>query len=228
MIKKINSLVNKFCCNVMYLVKNRKKLLLYILSSIVLHLGFCFHVFAKNNNCTITSVTYEFTLNNKHRNQRSIEYPEFSCNNSTVSENINDAIDKFIDKYQLSDVKHYFKANYKIFESPRYFSIKWTIFNKDHKLIAINALNFNIKTGLPVQEAEIFDNENKNFMHQLIKLSKNRLVNDMNWSQFVDKIVQSDIQFYTKKSSWYLVFNPRQGLSEHIIDMKMPNYLIKK
>ncbi|RYE06239.1 MAG: hypothetical protein EOP33_03335 [Rickettsiaceae bacterium] len=225
--KKISILISNFSHDQSCLAKNKKSLLLHILLSLVLYLSFSSSIFAKNEDFTITSVTYEFTSNSKYRNQGSIEYPEFSCNNLVVAASINDTVDKFINKFELSDSNYYHKANYQILESTKYFSIKWNIFNKKNKLIKISTLNFDIKTGSLLSADKIFDNT-RNFTQSIIQLSKNRLTSDISWLQFLDKIAKDEIQFYGKKSHWYLIFNPQAGSNKEVIDSKIPKYLIKK
>ncbi|MGI4775398.1 MAG: hypothetical protein ACRYE9_00450 [Janthinobacterium lividum] len=209
-------------------VKTKNNPLIYIFFGLILHFVPFSYVRAESNDFVVTNITYEFNENNKYKRQGSIEYPELSSSNQAVASRINEAIQKSVNEYEFCNVENYHRANYEIFtDSPKYFSVKWTLTNKKNELLKISTLSFNTETGFLVQGEEIFNNLAKNFMLEIVKLSENHLATDTNWDQFVNKIGQHHIQFYIKKSKWHIVFNPRPGLNENIMDNEIPAYLIR-
>ncbi len=163
-----------------------------------------------------------------------IFFPKLSSNNEPAILNINNIVGDFIKNYQF-DCKD--NAKYNILYdvqtgSKDFFSIKWRTIIGDNDLnsepIKMETLNFSIKDGRLLSAQDILSPLAKDFMPEIVKLSKNNLATNTNWQQFLEKIANKEIQFYIFESQWYIIFNPNKDINMQIIEDKLPSYLLSK
>lgn len=184
-----------------------------------------------SNGFLVTSHHIESNKNTKScKCHIQIFYPEIS-NDDPVSVKINTTIHNFVEKYNLVCNKKLKTNNYKITYdlrtgSKKYFSVRWTAKSGD-KLVRMDSLTFKIDDGNLVLPENIFSHLARNFMPELVKLSKNNLASDTSWQQFLDKIKESEIQYYIFESNWYVIFNPKPNSNKSLVDVRLPKYLIK-
>lgn len=156
----------------------------------------------------------------------SLSYPELHNDDLVISENINREIINFTKNYNFCNGNDII-VKYEIMQSnPDYFSIRWNSFKKNNQLIRIDTLTFDLKEGNIILFNQIINPLAHNFIHEIIKLSKNHLAKDINWEQFLEKIKEKDVQFYFSDSKWHIIFNPN-FLADNILDIFLPEYLLR-
>ena len=211
------------------MVNHVLKSFIFILISNCVSVSFSQAAFLSNN-FLVTSHFIESNKNTKScKCHIQIFYPQLSSDNKDVSLKINTTIHDFVEKYSLICNKKSKINNYKITSDVRtgskeYFSVRWTGKLGD-KIIRMDTLTFKIADGSLVTPEDVFKPLARNFMPELVKLSKNNLASDTNWRQFLGKIQKSEIQYYIYESNWYIIFNAKPN--KDLVDIKLPEYLIK-
>jgi hypothetical protein len=214
------------------MARHQSSNLIYIAFSIVLLILNCHFAYATflSNGFLVTSHYIEFDSKCSKR-QGKIFYPILTNDNEIVSLKINKSVQNFVETYATTCNKKVIKAECESTYDVRtgskdYFSVKWTT-KCTNGVIRVDSLNFSLKDGSLLSVTEIFSPLAKNFMPEIVKLSKNNLPADTTWQQFTKKIKQGDIQLYIFESNWRIVFNPNPGSPRHIVDAKLPKYLLR-
>lgn len=184
-----------------------------------------------SNGFVVTSKFFEFNKNSKtgHCYGR-IAYPVLSSDieNESVTAEINGAIYDFVEIYNICETKGKIPPiGYDLRTgSKNYFSVRWLTTAND-KLMRIDAISFAAKTGKLLSVDDIFNSLARDFMPQIVKLSKGNLAADTSWEQFLTKIEQKSISFYIFESKWYIVFNSYPDINKPIVEAILPHYLLK-
>jgi hypothetical protein len=116
-----------------------------------------------------------------------IFFPKLINDNSLAVTNINAHIGNFMQHYQINCNTKKYRLQYDVRTgSKEVFTVKWqTKTYDDHdneSLIKIETLNFNIADGNLLTATDILSPLAKNFMPEIVKLSKNHLEADASWS----------------------------------------------
>lgn len=188
-----------------------------------------------SNGFLVTSQYHQFN-DQATKSHGKIFFPKLTNDNKLAVTNINTTIGDFIRNYQfdrnicnmkkcdlLYDVRTGSKEN---------FTVKWQTKTYDDNgnefLTKIETLNFNIADGKLLAATDILSPLAKDFMPEIIKLSKNHLAAGANWKEFLAKIANRQIQFYIFESQWYIIFNPNNNTNNQLIEIKLPAYLLAK
>ncbi len=214
------------------MVQHQNNKAIYFAFSIILILLNCHLAYAAflSNGFLVTSHYMEFNPKYSKRHGK-IFYPILANDNEIMSLKINNTIQHFVKTYATSYNKKTKNAKcestYDVRNgSKNYFTVRWTT-KCNNTTIRIDSLNFSLQDGNLVAATEIFSPLAKNFMPEIVKLSKNNLAADTTWQQFIKKIKQGDIQLYIFESNWRIVFNSSPGSPRNIIDAKLPQYLLR-
>lgn len=158
-----------------------------------------------------------------------IPYPELANADKELAAKVNDKILDFVELYAICNKgdKSNFSVTYDVPESDsiQVFSVIWPT-KKDGKLYRIDTLNFNMRNNNLLGPEGILVNNSSNFIGQMVNLSGGHLSKEDSWEQFLNKVVNRDIQFYIRKKEWHIVFNSTPELDK-IVDVKIPKYFLQ-
>ncbi|MCP5369725.1 MAG: hypothetical protein H6909_03445 [Rickettsiaceae bacterium] len=186
------------------------------------------------SNILLETKIYEF--DNKNRRPRcngKISYPQLIINPIEEQQelylNINKKIEDIVKEYSVCNKtsKNSYSAEFEVPNSgvQDLFSILWRT-KKHNKTSRIESITINIHTGEILKEDNIFHNHSSNLIHELVKLSKDRLNMQITWDEFLKKIENKEIQLYLKNGEWFIVFNDTTS-SDNIFETTLPRYFIR-
>ncbi len=147
-----------------------------------------------------------------------------------LASKMNAHLDNFVKNSQICNSKtsnRHYKTTYEIIKSSdSIIGIKFTT-KHNGKIVHIDALNLNVENGEIISVEQVFKPVDKNFMTEVIKLSKHHLTKATSWTQFLEKVKHRSIQYYMNDSTWYLIFNYAIDLGKEPFTVKVPKSFLK-